>query len=1096
MTLPEFALRKKPIVLAAVSLLMLWGCMATMKNSRREDPEFTIRTCVIATIWPGATAEDVENLITDPLEELIDVLDEVDVIRSESSSGKSVIWVDLLDQVPTTEIDNIWDKISQKMKTAALPDGSQPPVMNRDFGDTSSFLIGLYQTEDSPRRYTARELDLLSGRLKDQLLLLDTVARVDEVGIPDEAIYLETELGTWSQLGINSQTIAELLSARNIVLPGGNIDTEDSRFGVKPSGELDAVKEMEKIITGYGPNGAPVYLKDLGITVSRRYVEPRQREARYISPESKTSRQCIVLSVIMRDGENVVKMGKDITALFRAKSELAEDGYAKTYAADFMPKDVRLSVLSNVPTVVNKAIQGVFISLGQAVLLVVAVAMLLIGLRVALVMAAAIPLVMVSTLGIMTFFNVELETMSVASLIIALGMLVDNAIEVCDNTLNFLKKGMSKFQACVQGVNQIAFPIFIATLTSIFAFVPMLTIPGAMGEYIRSIPLVVSIALAVSYLLAVTMTTMMAYFMMKPGDSMSPLGWVAFHCGKLFRKIMKRPEPDPDAEGLFSKICMGAIRIRLITITLAFIMFFGCISLITGGKVGTAFFPAALRDQFTIKITLPEGSPIEQTNRTVALVEDHVRKIGGDRLFNAVAYVGEGGPRFYLSLEPEMPGSNVGFIQVNCVDPFQVEAYMADLGNSFDKGSEEHGLSPVTGAALSYAKLQKGPPVEYPVSFRLYGQDMASMRATAEKMKAKFRSIEGTWDVSDDWGNLTHQLDINVDQDAANLSGVTNASLAQTLNTYFSGQYLTTYREGSHTIPVYLRLPQNEIESIAGLGSAYVEGRNGKVPLNAVASIEPTWQIGKIARRAQQRCMEVRCRIRGGILGNDVTKALVPMMKEIEETLPAGYRIETAGEQAESADAQGYMGSAFAIAFMLIIMCLVVQFNSFGKVVIILATLPLAWGGGIFGLYVTGHPLGFMSMLGLLSLAGIVINVAIVLIEFIEHQVKEKQAAGIGLAAEGEKSYGGLTISEFRRCVVDGTSHRILPITLTTLTTVGGLLPLALGGDPFWEPLAWVMIFGLLFSAVLALLVIPAMYTLAVERFGVRSIIVPGTEEK
>jgi multidrug efflux pump subunit AcrB len=385
-----------------------------------------------------------------------------------------------------------------------------------------------------------------------------------------------------------------------------------------------------------------------------------------------------------------------------------------------------------------------------------------------------------------------------------------------------------------------------------------------------------------------------------------------------------------------------------------------------------------------------------------------------------------------------------------------------------------------------------GPAVENPVGIRIVGTktaDPETLRGYARQIQNVLRSTPGTWDVHDSWGTPGYRLDICVDEDRANLAGVSNAAVTQTLNAYLSGHHLSTFREDDHQVPIYLRLPGQQRSSLEAVDAVYVEGENGKVPIDAVAEIRPRWEPAKIERRELGRKIEVGAQVEEGWLANDVLAAALDRIEAIE--LDPAYRLEIGGEQEKTKDSQQQMRTSFAISLLLIVLCLVVQYNSLSKPLIILVTLPLAATGALVGLYVTGNPLGFMAMLGLLSLSGVVLNDAIVLIEFVEMLVEQKLKQGVDLAGPGEKSCAGLTRDAFRQCVVEGARMRILAICLTTLTTVGGLIPLALAGGPLFEPMAAVIIFGLLAATLLTLLVLPAVYAIFVETFGLRPIRLP-----
>jgi len=1096
MSLPSFALRHRAIVVAGTMILVVWGTYAFWTMPRREDPEYTIRTCVISTLWPGATALKVEQLVTKPIEDAVAELDEVDKVRSTTVAGYSSVYVDLEETTSSAGVDNAWDKVRAKVDLvrSKLPDGTRGPVVNTNFGDTAAMILALYQTplpgkQEIERPYTPRELEIIAERLEDDIKLVDAVALTELYGVQDEVIYLEADAGTWSQIELTTDRLRTLLAARNIVAPGGSIDTPLGRFTVKPTGEFGAVGQVERVIVdapeaavrGEGrAYGAPVYLKDLDITVRRDYVDPPRTITRYgardaAQPEARRSLSapCVVLSLTMKHGHNIVTLGKSVReTIARAK-------------ASVLPRDIEVAIVSDQPRTVDSKVKDFTANLWQAVAIVVGVAFLLVGLRLAIVMATAIPMVILAAIGLSTLFGVQLEQVSIAALIIALGMLVDCAIEVGDNAHRFLGEGHSRLDAAVLGSEQISFPVLIATLTTVAAFLPMAGIPGVEGEYLFSLPVVVSLALMMSWVLAMTMTTVMAYWIMRSASHASPLALIAGVVGK----VVGRKKGSGSVLGaIYGGACRLTVRLRWLTTAAAAGALAWALSLVVTGKIGMQYFPPAFRNQFVIDIFLPEGASIRQTDSVCRRVEDIVRRLSAaeqegkpiERLVNMATTVGQGGPRFYLNLNPEQPAANYAQILVNTCDPTVVRQYVQEIRREAD--------ATVPGARVAPRMLDMGPPVDSPVGIRVVGEDMATLHRVAGRLKDVLRAIDGTLDVHDTWGSFGYQLAVEVDEAQANLSGVTNASVAQTLNAYFSGHPLTTYREGDHSVPIMLRLPSAARGSLDQVRATYVEGLFGKVPLDALARVETRWQPAKILRHKQGRAIEVRCRVREGLLPSNVLDAAMRRVREIERSLPPGFRIEITGEQEQIHKVLGKVTRAFMVSFLLIVLCLIVQYNSLVKPLIILVTLPMAAIGALAGLYLTGRPLSFMAQLGLLSLAGIVLNDAIVLIEFTETLIREKLAKGEGLAAPGEKSCSGLTRDAFRECIVRGGRMRLLPICLTTLTTVGGLLPLALLGGPMWEPMAIVIISGLLVATLLTLLVLPGIFAIFVETFRVKAV--------
>jgi len=451
--------------------------------------------------------------------------------------------------------------------------------------------------------------------------------------------------------------------------------------------------------------------------------------------------------------------------------------------------------------------------------------------------------------------------------------------------------------------------------------------------------------------------------------------------------------------------------------------------------------------------------------------------------------VGGGGSRWYLSWDPEPRKPNFAEILVRTADGRVTSDLARRVREIAEGGDPELGLKPVVGARVVPRELFLGPSSD-PVELRVIGPGFANrktLRAYADRVKAMISSDDGTWDVNDSWGVSGYQLRVDVDEDKANLAGVTNAAIAQTLNAYFSGHHLTTFREGDHAVPVYLRLESKERESLEELRTAFVEGAHGKVPLDSIATIQPRWEPSTIVRRDLNRVIEVRAQVEPGVRGNDVVKRIMasPEMEELQSEMVAGYGIEVGGALEDSMEGAEQLSVSLGISVATIILLLIIQYNGWAKPIIILTTLPLALIGALPGLWITGNALGFMPQLGILALFGIVLNTGIIFIEFADALIRD--------AAEKSDGTGpivGLTRQQFRACLVEAGKQRLLPIFLTTATTIGGLLPLAIAGGPLWEGMSWCMIFGLLVATLLTLLVVPALYAILVEHFHVKPICV------
>jgi multidrug efflux pump subunit AcrB len=1098
MNLAAFAIRYRPIVLTLVFLLMAWGIASYFTMPRREDPEYTVRTCAITTSWPGAPATKVEELITKPIEEACDRINDVDLVHSTTKNGISTVFVDAEETVASDSINNVWDKVRANVARVQMPEPGVTPIVNDEYGDTHVILVAVYQTPlpgepeiASGNEYTFRELDVISERIKDELRLLDGVAKSEQYGVVEEAVFAETDAGTWSQLDLTSDRLQQLTQARNIVAPGGTIDTASGRFSVKPGGELNAVEELSSIVAGMaGSNGdtRQVYLEDLGIEVVRDYVQPRQVICRF--GDADTSRPCVMVALSIKSGANIIDVCE------AAKSRLDEMQNIELS----IPPDIGIEYISDQSQNVSQKIQQVLSNVVGAIVIVVIVVYLVVGFRSAMVMAANIPVVVLSAIALITLFDVQLEQISLASIIIALGLLVDNAVQVCDQSRTNQIQGMSPSDASVKGSTQLSTAMLMGTATTIAAFAPMLIgLIGSTREYIYSLPVTISMTLGISWVLAMTFCTILAAtFIRAPADPSkpsAPLPWLFSRIVALTSRKKTQTSGDEQSDPvdrIFRKAVRTCVDHKFITVGVAILLFV----LTTRLPVASEFFPKDMRDQFPIEVRLPENSTIEQTDAVAKRVEEIIQKLSpvvanGEMKQSVRAFrtmIGRGGSRWYLSWGPEPLNAAYAEILVRTTEARFTPELVRRIREIAERGDESLGLEPIVGARVVPQELQLGPSDD-PVQIRVVGSgfaDMRTMRRFADRVKGLVREADGTWDVSDSWGVSGYQLHVDVDEDSANLAGVTNLNIANTLNAYYSGHRLTTLREGDHLVPVYLRLARRERESLDGIRTAFVEASSGeKVPLEAIANITSRWEPATIERRNLNRTISVSSQVEAGVLGNDVVKDIMGSeeMQQLVSEMPAGYGVEVGGNLEKSNENAAYLLVSLAISILTIVLLLVIQYNGWAKPVIILTTLPLALIGALPGLYFTGNALGFMPQLGILSLFGIVLNTGIIFIEFADLLIKDAAEK-----SDGSGPICGLTQDEFRSCLVDACKQRLLPIFLTTATTIGGLLPLAISGGPLWEGMSWCMIYGLIVATLLTLLVVPALYAVFVETFRVKPV--------
>lgn len=1085
MSLPEFAMKNRTVIFVGTCLLTLWGFAVYKTVPLNYDPSFEFRIAAVITQWPGTNIRKMEELVTFPIEEQTAAIEEVKKVKSTTENGLSVVEVEL--EAGVTDVAAAWDKIRSEVEKVQVPtdQGCYPPLFDATLGDIAVLVLSVYQVPDENRdpqdTYSDRELEVFAERLRDEIRKLRSVAECKLHGAQEEAIFLEVDNADWSQLGVTVNDVRQRLQALNIVASGGSLDLNDSQIKINPSGNLDTIDQIGRLVISTDASGTPIYLSDLGVRVVRDYKDPPRAITRFTSvddrdgaPHPAKRASTVVLSVEMKDGNNVVALGEEVNALLkRAKDSI-------------LPADIEVGMVLDRPTLVQTTVDEFVLSLIEAVLIVLVVAFLMLGLRMALVMATAIPVVMLTSIALMRFWNVELHQISIGSLIIALGLLVDNAIEVCDNIHRLLHEGYSRYEAAVQGSKEIAFPMIIATGTTIGSFLPMaFALEGVIGEYTFSLPVVVSVCLASSWVLAMTFTTVMAYWLLRHTSSASPMGMFFGILKKLF---MPGPLQKITFANSYSFVAHTAVKFKFLTVAFGVACFMFAGWMMASGKVNSAFFPAASRDQFVIEIYTPPGAPISLTNEKVARIEELVMSLDGEftdgegnvntKLVNMLTFVGESGPRIDSGyIAPRQSPSNAVML-VKCADYHVV--------NEFVEKIRVGAVSQVEGCRVVPRTFGLGEPIDSPIAVRVHGTgfaDMEQVRDVTRQVEDVIRKTNQTWNVTNTWGDPGFQLDVDIDAEQANRAGITNSNVAQSLSSYLTGAHLTTFREGKHQVPVYFRLPKDQRSNLQALDQMFVEGSLGKVPFDAITKSELHWEPTIIQRYNMDRMCEVQAFPNPGELATPVMEGSIwPELQKLK--LPPGFHFQKGGEIEKTNDTMPMIAMSGLVTAATIIFLLVLHYNSVIKPWFVLSMLPLATAGAIVGLYVFDEPMGFMAQLGLLSLYGIVLNDGIVLVEFIEMKNEEAVKAGEGLPEPGRRSYSGLSKEAFRACMIKGAQMRVVPILLTTLTTVGGLVPLLFSG-PMFRALAAAMMSGLIVATFMTLLVLPALIAIFVETFRV-----------
>jgi multidrug efflux pump subunit AcrB len=911
-------------------------------------------------------------------------------------------------------------------------------------------------------KYSYRELKEFADRIRDRLKQSHYVAQIDMVGNQDEQVWLSYSGQRLNQFNITPLAIVSRIQERNINTPGGQVELPDQNIVVRPTGEYTSAAEIGQTTMDVSSEGYALYLRDL-VEVTRGYEDPSSvmnfRTVKKLPVASEkevaskdgnpagnwqlTTGNCslqtgraITLSVRQVKGTSIADYDRDLNA---ALADLKQQ----------LPPDLELERTSNEPLEVVEKIHSFNKNLLEAIAIVVLVSLVFMEWRSALLVAVSIPVTVAFTLGLSQLVGIDLQQVSIAALIIALGLLVDAPVVAADAINRELASGQPRHMAAWLGPRRLAHAVFYATLTNVVAFLPLLLVKGKTGDFIYSLPIVVSWSLVASMLVAWTFAPLLGFYMLKGQKS---LGAADGKPANGFPRLYKA----------FVENCI-AHRLRTSAIAVAILVAGG---LVVRATIGTSFFPKDLHNVFVVNLDLPEGSPIRAT-RDVAM--EAVRKIDaleGKGIRSYTTFVGAGGPRFWLSIEPEQRSDNYAQILVHTASKEETASIVARLREELPLHIPE--------ARVRTQMLETGPPIGIPVQLRIFGEDIQTLRQIAGQVKARMRAIPGTIDVHDDWSDPVFQMTLKIDADRAALSGLTNQDIATTVGTGLSGLSISQLRERDRLIGIALRLRPSERGQLDDLYSLNVVNASSgvRVPLSQIASFERQIITPKIRRRDHDRCITVRCDVMNGVLPSEIVRQLQDVLPAQSSSntantaanavsFPAGYHWEFGGEKFEQDKGFHSLTVALIVSFAAIYLALVVQFNSVTQPLLVYAAVPFGVVGGLLGLVIMGSSFGFMAFLGVASLAGLIISHVIVLFDFIE-EMKHK----------GEP---------LRQAVVDAGLARLRPVLTTVLATVGGLIPLALEGGPLWEPMCYVQIAGMLVATLVTLVIVPVLYVVFVE---------------
>ena len=1015
MNITRLAIQNNRTTIVFLLVLVLLGVEAFNKIPRAYDPGFIIRAAQVITYFPGGSPERVEKLISDKIEKVVQEIPELDFVKSESRTGISIVTVNIKESY--SNMRPIWDNLRRKIDKVKgdMPSGAIGPNVNDEFGDVFGIVMAL-----TGEGYSYAELKDVAEAARDELLRIPDAAKVEIHGTQDERVYVEYNNARLAELNLTPLQLSNILASQNVVVPGGSVRVGRERIELEPSGNFESIDDIIRATILLPGSDDVIHLEDIA-TIKRDYKDPKS------SIVKSSGTPALAVAVSMREGGNNIMLGQDVLETI------------KRFEAQ-LPIGVEFEMINFSPKEVDEKVDDFMSNLVQAVIVVAAVMLFSLGLRTGIVVSTLIPMSMIATIFVMNYFGIGLDQISLAALIIALGMLVDNGIVMSESIMVEMQNGKSPMEAAVHSANELKVPLLTSSLTTSAAFLPIFLAESAMGEYTAALFQVVTITLLCSWVLSLTMIPLMcmAILKVKKGGAESEETF------------------DKGFYPIYRKLLLTLLKNKTVTLVGVVVLFFASLQALK--LVPNIFFPPSDRPFFKLDIELPIGTAIEQTEWVVEDVERYLETLkmteeSPKGIRNWITYVGSGGVRYLLTHSPKPASPGYALMIINTTG--------ADVNGDLMKKIESYINNNHPDAQATARLIENGKAIVNPVEVRIFGSDVDKLFGIVDEVKTKLSGISGLKNVSDDWGQRIKKLTVNVDQERARRAGVTSQDVAISLQTGLSGYEMTEYREGTTSIPVILRTESADRQDLGKIESLSVfsQATGNSVPLVQVADISVEWEPAKILRRDRLKTVAVGAQLDGSITAAEGFAELQPWLEEYAKDWPIGFYFEYGGELESSGESSKAIGDKLPIAVFIIVILLVMQFNSMRKPFIILTTIPLGVIGVIWGLVIANSFFGFMTLLGIISLAGIVINNAIVLLERIKIEIDEN-----GLAPQ--------------MAIIEAAQRRMRPILLTTATTVFGLIPLYLGGGEMWEPMAVGIMAGLMFSTLLTLGFIPVLYAL------------------
>jgi len=1014
----RWALEHPALTRYLMVVLMLLGCAAYFQLGQDEDPPFTFRAMVVQSFWPGASAQQMADQVTDKIERTLQEVPHADIIRSYTKPGESLTLLELKDSAPPKEVSNTWYQVRKRIgdMRSSLPQGVIGPVFNDDFGDVYGSIFAL-----SADGFSDEELRVQAENVRSQLLRVPDVAKVEVFGAQAEKIFVEISQKRLAQLGLDMNQVLAQLAAQNAVEGAGVLDAGTQNLQVRVMGALRSVDDLKRLpiraaSTGGGQAGT-LQLSDIA-EVRRGVVDPPAVKVRH------QGKAVIALGVSMARGGDIVALGHALRQRIEA------------IRAD-LPAGISLERVQDQPAAVSRSVGEFVRVLIEAVVVVLAVSFISLGLHTrplridiwpGLVVGITIPLVLAITFVAMFYWGVGLHKISLGSLIIALGLLVDDAIIAVEMMVRKMEEGYDKKRAATFAYEVTSMPMLTGTLITAAGFLPIGLAKSVTGEYTFAIFAVTSAALVISWVVSV-------YFVPYLG------AWL----------LRNRPQVDGEAHELFDSpfynrfraLVDSCVRHRWITLLVTLALFAG--GIVALGKVQQQFFPDSSRPEILVDLWLPEGSTQRESEALARRFEARLMK--EPDLDSVTTWIGSGVPRFYLPLNQIFPQSNASQAILLPKDLAARERLRKRLPEL---------LAAEFGEARARVKvLPNGPPVDYPVQFRVLGTDPALVRQYADQVKAVLRSHPSMRGVNDNWNEQIKSLRLDIDQDKARALGVTSQSIAQSARSGLSGVTVGQYREGDKLVDIVLRQPLEERNAITDLGNAYVPTSSGRaIPLTQIARIGFAWEPGVLWREGRKYAVTVQGDVVDGVQGPTVTQAVWGRLAEIRQQMPPDYDIRIAGAQEQSSKGQGAIAAGVPVMLFIIFTLLMLQLQSFSRAMLVFLTGPLGIAGVAGALLLFDRPFGFVALLGVIALMGMIMRNSVILID----QIEQDRARGLPAWD----------------AIVEAAVRRFRPIVLTAAAAVLAMIPLT--RSVFWGPMAVAIMGGLIVATALTLLALPAMY--------------------